>query len=123
MTDTIKFVLIIVIAQLVLRPLLAPLFRGMARLYRPPHGARVLALTWVVALAATFLSFRFASRYPDLGTILVIVSIPAALLATMEYRDSRRASLGLPPANELPPGNQVPMWAKLLLGYKDRDPL
>jgi hypothetical protein len=86
-----------------LSPLLHPVFRAAARLYRPPHGTAVLAVTWIAAVALTVWAFTRGESTPRLATAAAVLSVPIALLATLTCRDSGRAAQNRPPVQHTLP--------------------
>src|SRR5688572_1980352 len=86
-----------------LSPLLHPVFRAAGRLYVRPHGAVVLAVTWIAAVALTAWAFTRGATTPRLATAAAILSVPMALLATLSWRDSRRVEQGRPPVQHTLP--------------------
>lgn len=86
-----------------LTPLLHPVFRAAGRLYAPPHGAVVLALTWIAAIAATTWALMRGEAMPRVAAAAAVLSVPIALLATVTWRDFRRAAQGQPPVHHTVP--------------------
>jgi len=77
--------------------LLHIVLRPLRRLYRPPHGAAVLALTWGVCVILFVLGCRADPNRFLLKTGLILGTTTVAGLASLTYRDERRQAQGLPP--------------------------
>jgi hypothetical protein len=93
------------------------LLKPFARLYDPPPGKMILALTWLLALAAVWAATQLGSDHPGVSIALATLGIPLALIATIVYRDRQRAAAGLRALNELAPGTTY-TWRHALLGYR-----
>ena len=121
MRNTAGAVLILILTwllgELLFAALIAPLLQPLARLYDPPHGKFVLALTWLLVLIGVWAATQLGSDHPGILIALAVLGIPLALVATIVYRDRHRAAAGLPPLNELPPGIKY-TWRHALLGYR-----
>ncbi|MDT8442507.1 MAG: hypothetical protein RQ723_12740 [Desulfuromonadales bacterium] len=85
------------------------------RLFAPPHGAVVLGVTWIVAVWATLLGWALAQTRATPGILLVIFSIPAALVATLVFRDVGRETRGMPPVR-MPLPKMLAIKGRLVAG-------
>jgi hypothetical protein len=68
--------------------------------FRPLFSARYGKITipavWVIAVALLAAAISIGNSHPGVATAFVVVPVPAALLATLVYRDQRREAAGLP---------------------------
>jgi hypothetical protein len=121
MRDSAAVVLILfltgLVGELLFGAMMEPLLKPFARLYDPPHGKMVLALTWVLAIAGVWAATQLGSDHPGVSIALATFGIPLALIATIVYRDRHRAAAGVRPFNELAPGDKY-TWRHALLGYR-----
>ncbi len=121
MRDSAAVVLILfltgLVGELLSGAVIEPLLKPFARLYDPPRGKVVLALTWVLAIAGIWAAKQLGSDHPGVSLALAILGVPVALIATIVYRDRQRAAAGLRPLNELAPGTKY-TWRHALLGYR-----
>ena len=84
---------------------LAPL-RG---IFEPPHGAVVLGVIWILAGWGTLQGWEIASTH-SAGILLIVLPIPAALIASLVFRDVRREYRGLPPVRTALPERLPLIW-------------
>lgn len=121
MRDSAGAVLILILAglfgELLFSALIEPLLKPLARLYDPPHGGVVLGLTWLMVVAGVWAAPRLGVDHAGISIALAVLGIPLALIATLVYRDRKRAAAGLRPLNELPPGITY-TWRHAILGYR-----
>lgn len=105
------------VGEVLFGALVAPLLRPLARLYDPPQGRFVLALTWALAIAGGWAATKLGSDHSGVAIALATLGIPFALIATIVYRDRQRAAAGLRALNQLAPGTKY-TWRHALLGYR-----
>lgn len=70
--------------------------RPLKHVYSPPHGAYVLACTWLTAIALVAFAVMKAEWSVGLRSATTLLPILAALFASFVYRDERRRVRGLP---------------------------
>jgi hypothetical protein len=73
------------------------------RLYSPRGGGWLLLGTWALALAVIPLAYSLRSAHSFLGGSIAILAIPAALFATLVYRDQRHVAAGQDPITVIVP--------------------
>lgn len=83
--------------------LIAELLRPLRHLYRPPHGAYLLAVTWIAAVTGFAASFVVVQRSYWLALAMALFAPAGALMATGTYRNQRREYLGRAPVWLDPP--------------------
>jgi peptidoglycan/LPS O-acetylase OafA/YrhL len=105
------------VGEMLFGALIEPLLKPFARLYDPPRGKMILALTWLLALAGVWAATQLGSDHPGVSIALATLGIPLALIATIVYRDRQRAAAGLRALNELAPGTKYAR-RHALLGYR-----
>ena len=112
------FVTIAIVVEIV-GWMIAPAFRPLSKLYKPPHGKFALALTWLAAVAALWSGLR--SNASQLSALLMVTAVPVAIVASFIYRDKDREARGLAPIVARAPQRPLPKWLKETLNVQERD--
>jgi hypothetical protein len=100
-TEVATWFLLMLLAGLAVEAL-SPILTRLTRLYTPPHGAYVLAGTWLAAFVSVGLALTVPGRSVGARSAALLVPVFLALCASFVHRDERRRVRGLPELADLP---------------------